>query len=310
MDYNVLVDTDFLDALLDLVGRGKKRIYIATYLATSSPDLQALYYALARKRREGVDVKVILDGVSEEAKRYNKETIDLLRKLGVPVSLTKKFMHVKLYIVDSTVILGSHNLTGRPRRRHHELSVLFESPVLSDRLASFYMSLTGEPATMVIRDSMEDGTYFEIYANYPRALVDLAEKIEYASDRVKIMMYVATMSKKTKKIYDLLAEKVREGVDVTVVLDGGFTSSRRFNTKVYEYLRSIGVEKTCLSAFHVHAKTAVIDDFTMIGSHNLSSSSIAGRIELLSYVKHEGAASVISKIVDKVYNESSAASPH
>lgn len=306
LDYEVLHEGEHLEFLRSLVEEARRRIYFATYIATLNPRTEPLYYALARKRRSGVDVRVVLDGASGEADRYNRATAEFLLSLGVPVARTQRFMHVKLYIVDDYVVVGSHNLTYARRGGRYEISVAIRSRRAAGVLSKFVAGafLGEEPEPGVYRDVLEDGTYYEVLANH-RILQDLYEKTSLAGRRVKVAMYIATMSKFTKAYYGVLREKALSGVDVTVVLDGAFRAARRYNEEVYSYLRSLGLGKVALTSRHNHAKVVVVDDFTVIGSHNLTSSSIAGRLELAVVLRNSNLANAMDYAIEGIYESES-----
>ena len=83
LDYELLLDKDFIHVLGDLVDSARKRIYIVSYIASLSKATEDIYYGIAAKNRQGVDVKIVLNGVSQEALKYNNETKEFLEKLGV-----------------------------------------------------------------------------------------------------------------------------------------------------------------------------------------------------------------------------------
>ncbi|MEM1693965.1 MAG: phosphatidylserine/phosphatidylglycerophosphate/cardiolipin synthase family protein [Sulfolobales archaeon] len=301
LEYEILRGEEFLDMLVQLVDSARRRVYIATYIATLTPWTEEVYYAAVRRLRAGVDVRFLLDGVSTEANRYNQSSTEFLRSLGVPVVRTDRFMHIKLYIVDNNVIVGSHNLAASRDRERYEVSVMFGSKRIASRLSSFFLSIYGggNPNLSIDRDVLEDGTYYEIISNH-RILDDIYEKTMYGSRRVKILMYIATLSKATRKYYRLLKNKRNEGIDVAVVLDGTFKVSRHYNTKVYSYLKSLGLDKVVLTSRHTHAKVVVIDDYTMIGSHNLTSSSLAGRMELAVVLRNSNLSNSMDYMVEDI----------
>ncbi|MEM4583995.1 MAG: phosphatidylserine/phosphatidylglycerophosphate/cardiolipin synthase family protein [Ignisphaera sp.] len=300
LEYEVLRGKEFFDILIQLIDNAKKRIYIATYIASLNPQTEELYYALARKLKSGVDVKFLLDGVSTEADKYNRLSTEFLNSLGVSVTRSNKFMHIKLYIVDNYVIIGSHNLSS-PKSNSYEVSLMLESKKIASRLSRFFLTIYSgkNPETSIDRDILEDGTHYEIMSNY-RILDDLYEKTLYCSNRVKILMYIATLSKASKRYYRLLKEKEEEGVDIAVALDGVFKTSRRYNIEVYNYLKSIGLNRIVLTSRHNHAKIIVIDDYTMIGSHNLTSSSLAGRMELAIVLRNTNLSNSMSYMIEDI----------
>ena len=106
---------------------------------------KGLYYALAHKQRKGIDVKIVLNGVSQEALRYNTATVEFLKSIGVrDVKLTSRFTHIKLYIVDNHFIVDYHNLTSSPIANRFELSMTVKSRSLADPLDVLFEHLYRE----------------------------------------------------------------------------------------------------------------------------------------------------------------------
>ncbi|MEM1528260.1 MAG: phospholipase D-like domain-containing protein [Sulfolobales archaeon] len=307
LEYELLLNREFLDVLSGLIDRSRKRVYVASYVSTLSKKLKNIYYGLAYKQlREGVDVKVFLNGVSGEAVKHNVPTVEFLRGLGMKnVKLSSKYTHIKLYIIDDYFIIGSHNLSySSESMNSYEASIMMKSKAMSDKLAEFFneVFLTEAAEPMFFRDVLENGVYYEIMAN-TKIISDLYAKTSYAVDRVKILMYVASLSKSIKKYYALLKRKQDEGVDVAVVLNGAFKVSSTYNSRVRDYLKKIGVERVLLTRRFVHAKLAILDDFVVIGSHNLTASSVAGRMELTVAIKARNLSNSLNLAFERLYDE-------
>jgi len=257
-----------------------------------------------RKQREGVDVKIVLDGALQEALRYNSATAEFLGSIGVrSVKLTSKFTHIKLYIVDDYFIIGSHNLSASGLSRW-EVSVMVRSKPMSDRLSElFHEILVKEDAgPLVFRDVLECGVYYEVAAN-TKVLRAIYDKFRYAEGRIKVLMYIATLSKATRPLYRLLKEKESAGLDVALLLNGTSELSRRYNGPVAEYLRGLGLRRVLLSERFVHAKLIVVDDYVILGSHNLTSSSVAGRLELSMTIESRNLANALDTLFEHLYRE-------
>ncbi|MEM1842473.1 MAG: phosphatidylserine/phosphatidylglycerophosphate/cardiolipin synthase family protein [Ignisphaera sp.] len=301
LEYEILRGSEFLDILIQLIDSAKKRVYVATYIASLNKQTEEVYYAATRRHKHGVDVKFLLDGASRESDKYNRLSTEFLKSLGIPVIRTNKFMHIKLYIIDNHIIIGSHNLTAYKDKFSYDISVMIESKKASSKLSNFFLTIYNNknPDLIIDKDILEDGTQYEIISNH-MILDNIYEKTLNSSKRVKILMYIASLSKAIKKYYKLLKDKESKGVDVAVVLDGVYRISRYYNTKVYKYLLSIGLKKVALTSRFNHAKIIVIDDYTMIGSHNLTSSSLAGRMELAIILKNNNLSTSMEYIIDDI----------
>jgi len=304
LEYELLLNKDFLHVLRDLVSSARRRVYITSYIASLSRITSDIYYAMAERARNGVDVRVLLNGASKEALKFNEVTAEFLRSVGVKnVKLTQRFTHMKLYIVDDYFIIGSHNLSGSPFMNRFEISLMIHSKEMSDKLSEVFKEmLLNERTEPFIYRGIAFDVYYEILANY-KVLSDIFQKTFISNRKVKIMMYIATMSKTTKKYYDLLLEKQDEGAEVAVLLNGASGLSLNYNKPVYDYLKSLGISRVRLTTSFIHAKLLVLDDIAVIGSHNLTSASIAGRLELSIAVKSNVLAGALDAIFEDVWRK-------
>lgn len=304
LDYELLLNEDFLRVLINIVGDAKKRIYIVSYVASLSRATKDIYYAIAERARSGVDVKIVLNGVSQEALKFNKETAEFLNSIGVrSVKLTSVYTHIKLYIVDDYFIIGSHNLSGSSLAGRFEASLMIHSKEMSNILSELFLSsiMNEDVQTVAYRGDVA-GTYYEILVNYA-VLRDVFQKTMLSDKRIKILMYIATISKATRRYYDLLAEKSSEGVETAILLNGASNMCRRYNEPVVEYLKAKGVERAMLSRSFVHAKLFILDDTVVIGSHNLTSASVAGRMELAIAIKSNNLANALDTVFEDLWSK-------
>lgn len=303
LDYELLLNKEFIYVLRDLVDSAKRRIYIATYVASCSGVVEDIYYGIASKNKHGVDVKIVLNGASQEALKYNSETREFLAKLGIEnVKLTKKFIHVKLYIVDDYFIIGSHNLSGSSFAGRQEISLMIRSKPMADKLSILFneMIVREEAEALVYRDVV-GGVYYEVLVNY-RILRDIYDKTRLSSNRVKILVYIASLSKATTRYYSLLRFKQDEGVNIAVLLNGASKMSRRYNEPVHDYLKKIGIRRVLLSKDFIHSKLFIIDDTVVLGSHNLTAASIAGRLELSLAIKSRSLADALDYLFEHIWS--------
>jgi len=305
LEYELLLNREFLDVLEDVIDSAKRRVYVATYIAALSDATKGIYYALAYKQKEGLDVKVVLNGASQESLKYNTVTADFLRSLGVRnIKLTSRFTHIKLYIVDDYFIIGSHNLSASSYLNRYEVSVMVRSREMSNRLSElFHDILLNEDAEPIIyRDVLKNGVYYEVAAN-TKVLRAIYDRVKYANERVKVLMYIATLANATKPLYRLLKEKEDEGLDVAVLLNGASKLPQGYNKPVADFLKELGLSRVLLSKRFIHAKLIVVDNFVILGSHNLTSSSVAGRLELSLAIESPNLANALDTISEELYRE-------
>jgi phosphatidylserine/phosphatidylglycerophosphate/cardiolipin synthase-like enzyme len=104
-------DDDTVSVFLEFVGRAKERILIADY----SFNLEPLVDLLIEKKKQGLDVALVLDR-SQSAGKTERPELAKLRAAGVPfvvgTSSEHAIMHDKYCIVDGEwVQYGSWNYT-------------------------------------------------------------------------------------------------------------------------------------------------------------------------------------------------------
>ena len=159
-DVKVLRGREFYIELNRMIMGAREYIYFVIYIASLSRSTVKIYRALAEKAREGVDVRVVLNGGSTNSLRYNCRVYEYLKELEIPVILTSSFTHLKLYMADDKVIVGSHNLTESPRKGRDELSILIHSRYVTDILLNIFREIYMKE----IQNSLE------IYSKYCKQL--------------------------------------------------------------------------------------------------------------------------------------------
>jgi len=92
-------------------------------------------------------------------------------------------------------------------------------------------------------------------------------------------------------------------VDIAVLLNGASELSRRYNEPVAEYLRDLGLRRILLSERFIHAKLIVVDDYVILGFHNLTSSSVASRLELSMTIESKSLANALDTLFEHFYSE-------
>ncbi|MEM4970594.1 MAG: phospholipase D-like domain-containing protein [Sulfolobales archaeon] len=106
-----------LSTIASAIENASRIVTVASFVITltrSSPAAARIRTALISAARRGVDVLVILDGVRENAKRYNCGTARVLGRRGVNVWLSRgRSLHMKVYAADDTVIVGSMNVSSQ-----------------------------------------------------------------------------------------------------------------------------------------------------------------------------------------------------
>lgn len=124
----LLPNPDFLAWLLAAIARAKKSVLLVNYLATLAEGdrtgpVARVAAALARARRCGVRVEIILEGSKfQENVAFYRRLKEADADVWMDTSLT--FIHTKAVAIDGRLLCaGSHNLSASALTSHHELSI-------------------------------------------------------------------------------------------------------------------------------------------------------------------------------------------
>lgn len=120
------------------IGEATREVRVMTYQLTSGRIVNALRFAAAR----GIDVKVIVDEATCEARRF-PPVADVLTRAGVEVTCDGKhpIHHNKVVIVDGVnVVTGSFNFSPSAERNAENTNVLRNVP----HVAAAYLAVWAE----------------------------------------------------------------------------------------------------------------------------------------------------------------------
>ena len=121
-----------LRAQIEAIRRARQRIYIQNAYFSSD----AILYELAKARRRGVDVRLILPVQSDFGimSRSNAVAANLMLKNGVRVYIYPGMSHVKAAIYDGWACLGSANFDRLSLRINREMNLGFSNEDTVNRL--------------------------------------------------------------------------------------------------------------------------------------------------------------------------------
>lgn len=119
-------DSQILRSQLAAIGRAQQRIYIENAYFTSD----AIIYELAKARRRGVDVRVILPyrGDSDIINRSNVLAANAMLANGIRVYIYPGTSHIKGALYDGWLCLGSANFDDLSLRVNKELNIATSDP--------------------------------------------------------------------------------------------------------------------------------------------------------------------------------------
>ena len=135
----ILHDENFLPMAFQLIHNANRSICISTFKAEITHkkrgmELVILFEELIRKKRQGVDVKFIINYHADQRliPKTNIYVINYLKDNDIEVrSLRlKRCNHAKIVMVDTEqAIIGSHNLSVKSVNNNFEVSYLVKSIV-------------------------------------------------------------------------------------------------------------------------------------------------------------------------------------
>ncbi len=127
-------DSQILRSQLAAIGRARQRIYIENVYFTSD----AILYELAKARRRGVDVRVIIPykGDSGIIDRSNILAANAMLANGIRVYIYPGTSHIKVALYDGWLCLGSANFDDLSLRVNKELNIATTDPVAVDGFLS------------------------------------------------------------------------------------------------------------------------------------------------------------------------------
>jgi phosphatidylserine/phosphatidylglycerophosphate/cardiolipin synthase-like enzyme len=285
-DLAVLTMGSVRRAITAMLSRASSRISIYTYLI--SPNASWFISDLYAARSRGVDIKVVLNN----ANRHSRATQAMLSRMGIKAMASKGFLHTKIYIFDDYVIIGSANISNTIDK-WIEYCVAIRSRELADTLDSC-LSRVSERSERQCREqiSVDDADISIVVGG--DMLGFLREVIESSRDRIYIMSFVASTAASIVSKLSMLRRKRLDGTDIRILLNGVGKvgdANKTFAEKAWEK----GI-KVYLSRRVIHAKLMIADDIVIIGSHNLTASSRAGRIESIAAIRSRSVADITSEI--------------
>ena len=292
---------EFVPALLDAVGHARRTINFAVYIWSEGEFSNALLAALEKKQREGVSVRVLLDGLG--SLKVPDQHFEALVAAGGKVQKfrTPKFgkltrfhrrNHRRAIVIDGEVgftggMAVSDVWLGRAQDEDHWRDMMFKvTGPMARSLQTAFVDLWASSSGELLIDS----------ANYPVPAPAVAEGIErfvhLASspaddDQSMAYFYLLPILAARETIYfaapyyvpdahlqDALVEKARAGVDVRLLLPGHHIDNwivRASAQARYQELLEAGVKVYEYQPTFMHAKYGIIDgQWSIIGSPNLN----------------------------------------
>jgi cardiolipin synthase len=287
--------TDIYREMMALIEGARFRIHVATFILHPDPVGKAVIAALAKRAAEGVEVRLMLDGIGSFFTRSSAlaPLVEAGGKVGWFLPLTpRRFLrwnlrnHRKAAIADDCrVVAGGANIaieymgpTPYPKR-WRDLSFLMEGPAVleyADMFRADWEFATGEALAPCSRDAIAPAgpTVAQVVPSGPDVPGDalyamLVQSIFAARRRVWI---VSPYFLPPASFSDALAIAAHRGVEVRILVPD--PSNHRLadlaRGQVLRDLQAQGCRIVRITSGMVHAKVVVVDDESaVVGSVNI-----------------------------------------
>jgi cardiolipin synthase A/B len=291
----------FFGALFRDIGAAKQSIHLEMYIWWDGALARELATLLARKAREGVEVRVLVDG---SGGRKISEVEDQLTEAGVEVALFHPIRlsnlgrinnrdHRKIVVIDGRVgYIGGHGIgdewtgNGQDKKHWRDTGFRAEGPVVNRLQAAFCENWIEETGEILAG---------EMYFPRPVAAGTTSTHVAYTSpsgsvSSVQLLYYLAIESARReviiqnpyllpeKEAIDALERAVKRGVKVMIMVPSTestdnpvvqHASHHRFGNLLKRGVRIWEYDRTLL-----HQKVMIVDDtWSCVGSTNFDARS-------------------------------------
>lgn len=301
---DLMVDGEaFFPVMLEEMRKARHSVLLEFYLVASGTVATRFIEEMIAAVKRGVMVRMIIDGFG--ALKFNQNDRKRLQSEGVQIivynplhatKLTRNFArdHRKLLIVDQQVaFVGGTGLSdvywlsetkGSP---WHELMSRVEGPAVTDLLNVYnalwercsYQKLPSAPESVApvgdtkVRVTTVQGMYQQDIK------VNFLHRVNRAQTRVWLMTayFLPSFS-----VRSALRRAARRGVDVRLIIAGPYTDQPwvfHASKRYYRALLKAGVRIYEYQPRFLHAKAAVVDDWSSVGSCNLDHWNLRWNLE-------------------------------
>ena len=292
---------EFVPALLGAIGNARRTINFAVYIWSEGELSNEVLAALEKKQREGVSVRVLLDGLG--SLKVPDKDFEALVAAGAKVQKfrTPKFRkltrfhrrnHRRAIVIDGEVgftggMAVSDVWLGHAQNEEHWRDIMFKvTGPMARSLQTAFVDLWVSSSGELLIDPR----------NYPIAAPAVAAGVErfvhlasspIDDDQSMAYFYLLPIFAARERVYfaapdyvpdaqlqNALVEKARAGVDVRLLLPGRHTDNwivRASAQARYEELLEAGVKVYEYQPTFMHAKYGIVDGkWSIIGSPNLN----------------------------------------
>lgn len=299
-DAELLVDgAAFFSALERAISSARSEVRVQTYIWNDDATGRRLAELLATKAREGVRVRVLVDGVG--ASGFGLRLCMTRAGVRVATFLPLRFglrpppfnlrNHRKLFWIDGEIaFVGGMNVGVEYEERWHDLAVRLTGPIVVHVGEAFHEDwafATGEELRPpdAVQGQATDQFSVLISGGPDRAHRRIEDALVLAASSARSRLWLITpYLVPTEALRSALRIAALRGVDVRVVAPGrsDVPLARLASRAFYRELLEDGVRIFELQNRVLHAKGVLVDDdVTLLGSVNLDERSLRLNFELL-----------------------------
>lgn len=290
---------DAYKAMEQIIDSAKKSLYIETFLFFDDESGRRIADRIVKKKKEGVDIKVLIDGLGQKVVK-NTRISDYLKAEGIDVKIYNKLIvgihginitHRKLLIADGDYgMTGGMNFGDEYGKIWHDSMTEFHGEVVQDLQKEFFADWKKAggalPTKAPVLKTMN-------YGNVPmRVTVTSAHE---SDKRYQIKHSLLTLIDNAKKrvviegayfsddnLVKTLTDAGKRGVDVQVIMPkkGDSKIFNKINPSTAKVLMKNGVKVFFYQPRFSHMKAAIIDTFAVVGSANPDARSFRENQEL------------------------------
>ena len=303
-------------ALLEAMRQAKHHIHLQYYIFKNDEIGHETHEILRRKAREGVEVRVILDGLG--SRKIPEDFLDAMRRAGAQLEMffplrfpfvTSKLNfrnHRKIVVVDGRVgFLGGMNIGDEYLSRDPHLGFWRDTHLQleGDSVHMLQMTFLND-WYFITRESIEGREYYPVPDEHGRQLVQVIASgpdSDWESIRETFFTALATAERKIyietpyfvpdESIIMALKTAALSGIDVRLIVQGipeyklTYWASRSYfeellkaGVKVYKYYKGI-----------LHSKVMLVDDVVgIVGSANMDIRSFQLNFEVSALFYNRG----------------------
>lgn len=303
----------YFPAMLEAMRVAKKTINFEAYIFYSDATGQKFRDVLCQRARDGIEVRVLLDGIGS-GWRLNNSDVAMMKKAGCKfayyhpthswrVDRTNRRSHRRILVVDGRIgftggVGFADKWSGNAQDPKHwrDLQARIEGPLVAELQAAFQEhwiktsqeALSGDGQFPGLTDAGNLKAQVVTSRSFSMAPVPLIQAVSFTAATKRIWITNSYCTPTADQV-EQLVNAVQRGVDVRLLLPGPNNDqplTKSAGRVSYGKLLAGGVKIFEFQPTMIHEKCMVIDGlFSMLGSSNLDarSSSINEELDVVVY---------------------------